>query len=170
VGIRSSFGQACGRSLFQLLSSGMDSSSLAIMKSNKCSNSQSTYSGSGRADHRRRFCEPEFGAQQFIFGIQQVQNGVEEKGQQIEGQQEGCQMLVSMPKLCSKVVAFGFEDIVVLILHFPAVRPACTISLTFVRVISCRVAQAFRKVGFAGGLVLDGHFAPIHLQGVCSCS
>jgi hypothetical protein len=37
VWIRSSFGQACGRSLFQLLSSGMDSSSLAIMKSNKCS-------------------------------------------------------------------------------------------------------------------------------------
>jgi len=44
---------------------------------------------------------------------------VEEKGQQIEGQQEGCQMLVSMPKVVFEVVAFGFEDIVVLILHFP---------------------------------------------------
>jgi len=126
--------------------------------------------GQGAQIIEEGFANPEFGAQQFIFGIQQVQNGVEEKGQQIEGQQEGRQMLVSMPKVVFEVVAFGFEDIVVLILHFPAgssslhnffdIRPGNLMPSS----------PGIPKGGFAGGLVLDGHFAPIHLQGVCSCS
>ena len=48
------------------------------------------------------FADPEFGAQQFVFGIQQVQNGVEEKGQQIEVNRKAARCWFPCPKLCSK--------------------------------------------------------------------
>ena len=41
--------------------------------------------GQGAQIIEEGFANPELRAQQFVFGIQQVQNGVEEKGQQIEG-------------------------------------------------------------------------------------
>jgi len=53
--------------------------------------------GKGAQIIEEGFADPELRAQQFIFGIQQVQNGVEKKDQQIEVQQEGRQMLISMP-------------------------------------------------------------------------
>ena len=45
---------------------------------------------------------------------------MEEKSQQVEGQQEGCQMLGSMPEVMFEVIALGFEHVVVFVLHFPA--------------------------------------------------
>jgi len=79
-------------------------------------------------------------------------------------------MLVSMPKVVFEVVAFGFEDIVVLILHFPAgssslhnffdIRPGNLMPSS----------PGIPKGGFAGGLRAGWSFRTNSPAGVCSCS
>ena len=48
---------------------------------------------------------------------------MQEKGEQIEGGQQGGQMLFPVPEVVFQMIPFGFERIVVLVLDFPARAP-----------------------------------------------
>ena len=55
-----------------------------------------------------------------VLGIEQVEQGVKEKGQEMEGRQECGQMLRAMAEVVFEMIALIFEGIVVFILDFPA--------------------------------------------------
>jgi hypothetical protein len=55
-----------------------------------------------------------------ILIIGQFQDGVEEKGEQVEGQQKTSQVLFAVAEVVLQVIALGFEDIVVFVFTLPA--------------------------------------------------
>lgn len=54
------------------------------------------------------FAAWQFCADQLVLGIHHVENGVEQEGQQIQGHQQGRQMLLAVPKVMSQGIALGF--------------------------------------------------------------
>ena len=59
-----------------------------------------------------------------VLGIEQVEQGVKKKRQEVEGGQERGERRRPMPEVVFQVIALGFEGSVVFILDFPA-RAAC---------------------------------------------
>ena len=55
-----------------------------------------------------------------VRSVEQIEQRVKKKRQEIEGGQEGCQMLRPMAKVVFKLIPLRFEGIVVFILDFPA--------------------------------------------------
>lgn len=54
------------------------------------------------------------------LSVEQIEQRVKKKRQEIEGGQEGCQRLRPMAKVVFKMIPLRFEGIVVFILDFPA--------------------------------------------------
>ena len=60
------------------------------------------------------------GAQHLVFLVNQLLHGVQQEGQQVEGGQQGRQMLLAVAEIVRQMVALGFERVIVFVLDFPA--------------------------------------------------
>jgi hypothetical protein len=54
------------------------------------------------------FAAWQFCADQRVLGIHHVEHGVEQEGQQIQGNQQCRQMLLAVPEVVRQVIALGF--------------------------------------------------------------
>ena len=71
-----------------------------------------------------------------VARIHQVQQGVKQEGQEIEGGQQGGEVLFAVTEVMVQMVTLGFERIVVFVLcPFQRARPSRTTSATFASVI-----------------------------------
>jgi hypothetical protein len=55
-----------------------------------------------------------------VLSVEQIEQRVKKKGQEIEGGQEGCEVLRAMAEVVFEMIALSFEGMVVFILDFPA--------------------------------------------------
>jgi hypothetical protein len=55
-----------------------------------------------------------------VGGINEVQDGMEQESENVEGEQRHGEVVLAMTKIMLQVIALGFEDIVVFILAFPS--------------------------------------------------
>jgi hypothetical protein len=102
--------------------------------------------------------------------VDQMQSGMEEKGQQIEHQKNLGEMLGTMAEVVFDVVAFPFQDIDALVLNLPAGAAKVTD-------IFC-VASREGVVGdptvviqdFASCLMGDEQIAPVNQQGIVTAA
>jgi len=63
---------------------------------------------------------PQERAQAMLAGIEQLQQGVKQEGQKIEGRQQGREMLLAVAEVVGQVVALGLDGVGALVLHLPA--------------------------------------------------
>ncbi len=95
----------------------------------------------------------------------QVQQRVKQQGEEIEGRQQGGEMLLAVPEIVRQVIALGLEGVVVLVLDLPA-GAAGAHDLG-------NVAGVDRAVARKGVVIHDlavrcggGQLAPVHLEGI----
>ncbi len=74
---------------------------------------------------KERLPSTQCGPQPLVLGIHERKDGMEQKRQQIERHQRRRQMVLPMPKVMLKMIALGFQHIVVLIFDLPAGTPCC---------------------------------------------
>ena len=116
----------------------------------------------GLAAHQRA-------AQGAVLSVEQVEQCVKKKRQEIEGGEERCEVLRPMPKVVFQMIALSFEGIVVFILDFPAGAA---------RLHDRRNGfRGERRLGHKGIVVQlsprgirEREFTPIDIQGICACA
>ncbi len=59
-------------------------------------------------------------AEALVARVHQIQHGVKQEGQEIEGGQQGGEVCLAVAEVVGQVIAFGFKRIVVSVLHLPA--------------------------------------------------
>lgn len=59
-------------------------------------------------------------AQELVVAVEQVEQGVKQKRQDVEGRKKGGKMLLAVTEIVFEMVAAGFEGVVVLVLDLPA--------------------------------------------------
>jgi hypothetical protein len=59
-------------------------------------------------------------ASQRIFGITPLQHGMEQQGEQVEAEQNRCEVLLTMAKVVLQMVALGLQDVVIFVCDLPA--------------------------------------------------
>jgi hypothetical protein len=104
-------------------------------------------------------------AQQRIFVIAPLQDGMEKKRQQIEAEQKRCQVLLAMAKVMLNMIAFGFEHGIVFVLNLPA-PAACLCDLQDVFGTQAMIGDKAVVIELLTCFGMDrGHLEPIDDQG-----
>ena len=58
-------------------------------------------------------------AQKLVVAVEQVEKGVEQEREEVEGHEQGGKMLLAVTEIMFEMVALGFESVIVLILDLP---------------------------------------------------
>lgn len=96
----------------------------------------------------------------------EIEGGMEEKSQQQQCQEEGCEVLLTMAIVVFEVVAPVLEDIEAFILHLPAAASICN-DLNYALLVYVMVSSPTAVVKLlSGGLVDNGQLTPVDPQGV----
>lgn len=100
-----------------------------------------------------------------LLFIDQIQNGVVQKDQQVQRKQERGEMLIAMSEVVFNMIALGLENIIILVFDLPACAPIAHNGF------DGRIADS--KIGIEGILVetlarifpSGNYFAPVDFQG-----
>jgi len=58
-------------------------------------------------------------SQQFVLLVEQVQHGMKEEGQDVEGSEQGGEMLLAVAEIVFQIVTLRLEGVVILVFHLP---------------------------------------------------
>jgi len=104
-------------------------------------------------------------ADELIFCIAHPEHGMEQQGEQIEGSEQGGQMLFAVSEVVGQMVALGLQGIVVFVFHFPTGTPGLD---DIGDVVGGNFVVGGKGIFVDNGAVGAGRgeLTPVHLQGI----